>query len=325
MAMNGKDTDLVSVLVLSYNNGDLIFDTLTSIINQTYPHIEIIVSDDHSECFDRERVITWLTEHSGSNIERFVVNVNDTNQGTVRNAENALAMAKGNIITQIAADDEYYSPTVFEIFVGHLNELGEDARFITGQTRMMDAELKKVLYDFVSESDKKTIMESDPSELFERSSSRCFIPACSFWRNGLQDTIGPLSDRYRLIDDYTKTLRMSRMGVRIHYLDENLMNHRDGGVSHGNRKGSNETYRLYLKDFVETYRHEIIPYMDEFSPKTVEEVLRTYSMWLRKYENASDGNENGSDNLLTRAVKAVLLRIIDVSNRIYDAVSSKNR
>ncbi|NJW55213.1 glycosyltransferase, partial [Salinimicrobium oceani] len=39
---------LVSVVVVTYNSSEFIIDTLESIKNQTYPNIELIISDDCS-------------------------------------------------------------------------------------------------------------------------------------------------------------------------------------------------------------------------------------------------------------------------------------
>lgn len=39
---------LVSVIVLSYRSAETIVETLDSIKNQTYPNIELIVTDDAS-------------------------------------------------------------------------------------------------------------------------------------------------------------------------------------------------------------------------------------------------------------------------------------
>lgn len=42
-------TDLVSIIVPTYNRANLIVATITSLQQQTYPHIEIIIVDDHSK------------------------------------------------------------------------------------------------------------------------------------------------------------------------------------------------------------------------------------------------------------------------------------
>ncbi len=321
--MTYDDTALVSVLVMNYNNGDMIFDTLASILSQTYPRIEIVINDDGSKEFDAEGIDSWIRERSKENIEKVIINVNKENLGTVKSIENAVAMSKGSIITQIAADDAFYSPDVFDVFVKELERLGKDVMFLVGQAKMMDPTMTKEMYDFVGEADKKAIMESTPEELFERSSVRCFIPAVNFWRRELQEKLGTFSDSYRLIEDYSKTLRMSRMGIGIHYLDEYILKHRDGGISHGNKKGTSRTFGYYVEDFVNIHRKEILPYMDSFSSDTVQAVLRNYSVWLKKYESLSNPDQTSNDGLLTRAVKKVLLSSMDVLQRIYDAVSKR--
>lgn len=51
--MNGKFVndyvkDMVSVILLSYNSGDYLYEAIDSIIKQDYPLIELIVTDDGS-------------------------------------------------------------------------------------------------------------------------------------------------------------------------------------------------------------------------------------------------------------------------------------
>ncbi len=324
--MTADEKALVSVLLLDYNNGDTIYQTLESILGQTYPRIEIVISDDRSESFDADGIGKWIEENKKENIENVIINMNPENVGTVRNIETAVGLAHGSIITQIAADDAFYSPSVFETFVNELERLGDDALFLVGQAKMMNADMTREMYDFVNDADKKMIIESTPEELFEKSSARCFVPAVNFWRNGLQDRLGTFSDRYRLIEDYTKTLRMSRLGIRIHYLDEYIIKHRDGGISHGNKKGSSRTYLYYVSDFVSLYRNEVIPYMGSFSNESMKAVMRSYTMWLDTYDslkgNLDEYNKVGG-SLITRVTKKVLLSAMNVLQRIYDAVSSK--
>ena len=47
--MNTKDFPLVSVLIPAYNHENYIQETIESIINQTYPNIELIILDDGSK------------------------------------------------------------------------------------------------------------------------------------------------------------------------------------------------------------------------------------------------------------------------------------
>ena len=49
---------LVSVILLSYNNLQFLYNAIDSVLLQNYPRLELIISDDCTEGFDPEN--TWI-------------------------------------------------------------------------------------------------------------------------------------------------------------------------------------------------------------------------------------------------------------------------
>ena len=308
---------LLSAIILNYNNGDYIYETLESVFSQTYPSIEIIICDDCSSDFPEEKIREWIDAHKGSNIKNVVIYRNPENRGTVYNAEKGFSLASGDYGTLIAADDVYYSDDTFETFIDELERLGEDAMIVAGQVAMMDSTLTKNLYDFVDESDKKLLMECEPKQLFEELSMHCFYPAVNFWRKGLHETVGDLSSHYRMIEDWTESIRLSRMGIRLHYLDIYMMKHRDGGISHGNKRGTSKSFLYYANDNIEVYKREVLPYIADFRNSTVQKILQIYSYWVNVISLNDEENER-EYTIVSGTVRAVLRKIINVLNKIYN-------
>jgi len=54
------NSNLVSVLVLSYNNLQYINECLNSILEQSYPYIEIIISDDFSSDLQKDELEYYI-------------------------------------------------------------------------------------------------------------------------------------------------------------------------------------------------------------------------------------------------------------------------
>jgi alpha-1,3-rhamnosyltransferase len=105
---------LVSVCIPAYNHEKYVQQTLESILQQTYPLIELIVIDDGST--DR----TWDVIQSMKEIceQRFVntIFVSRENKGVCKTVNESIKLAQGMYIKPIASDD-YLVPTAIETFV----------------------------------------------------------------------------------------------------------------------------------------------------------------------------------------------------------------
>ena len=49
-----------SIIVLNYNNFELLFQMIDSIYNQTYENIELIIMDDASNYFDKDKILEYV-------------------------------------------------------------------------------------------------------------------------------------------------------------------------------------------------------------------------------------------------------------------------
>ena len=97
-----KGIPKISVLVITYNQEDVISRAIDSLLFQRDYVFEICVSDDCSK--DR----TWeiLQNYATHYPDLFVLNRNEPNVGIFENIEKTWSMATGDIIYQLAGDDE---------------------------------------------------------------------------------------------------------------------------------------------------------------------------------------------------------------------------
>ncbi len=109
-AQNNNDHTypIVSLLLISYNNCEYIYEALDSILEQSYCNIELIVSDDCSSDFNKRKIKQYIKKRH-SNIKRLIINKNAKNMGTVRHLEYLRSICHGQLVTVIAADDKYCS------------------------------------------------------------------------------------------------------------------------------------------------------------------------------------------------------------------------
>lgn len=293
--MEEKTVPLVSVVIPFYNNGLQILETLESVFSQTYPRIEVIIVDDCSDEFPMIKIVDYSNAHRGENIERLIIHSNPYNLGTVKNLEVAHELCTGDIITHIAADDVFYSDSVFERYLKHFQSLPEDAEYLSGQVEMWDDGLKTKYQNFVTDDDIFLINHSTPKQLFNEFSVKCIIPAQGFWKHSYFEKIGKLSEHYRLIEDHTGVTRACRLGIKIYFLDYPIIKHRDGGISHGHKHHSLNFYKIFVQDEINYYENELQPYVELLSKENADEAFWTYIArvdYLEKLNNQSIAKES---------------------------------
>jgi glycosyltransferase involved in cell wall biosynthesis len=91
---------LVSVICLSYNHEAYVVEALNSVINQTYPNVELLIADDCSTDNSVEMIQNWLENHPEVHFL-----ANEKNLGNTKTFNQLAKKAKGEFIIDLAADD----------------------------------------------------------------------------------------------------------------------------------------------------------------------------------------------------------------------------
>ena len=99
---------LVSICLPVYNAAPYILTTLHSLVNQTYPNIEIIISDNASTDGTWDLITDFAKKYVSVRFHK-----NDTNYGYVNNIRQAVTSAKSEFVAIFHADD-LYEPTIIE-------------------------------------------------------------------------------------------------------------------------------------------------------------------------------------------------------------------
>jgi len=130
---------LVSVICLSYNHEAYVVEALNSVINQTYPNIELLIADDCSSDHSVGVIQDWLKHHPN-----IYFLANEKNLGNTKTFNQLAKKAKGEFIIDLAADDVLLpnciekQVTTFQnskyenlgIVYGNLIEIDENGNFI---------------------------------------------------------------------------------------------------------------------------------------------------------------------------------------------------
>lgn len=113
--MEHKNQPLVSVAVVTYNSSNTVVETLDSIYNQTYPNLELIISDDCSPDNTVEICRDWIESHKDRFVRTELLTV-EKNTGVSANMNRAEAACKGEWVKGIAGDDVFL-PVCIETYV----------------------------------------------------------------------------------------------------------------------------------------------------------------------------------------------------------------
>ena len=91
---------LVSVICLSYNHEAYVVEALNSVINQTYPNLELLIADDCSDDNSIGVIKDWVKNHPEVHFS-----TNEKNLGNTKTFNQLAKIAKGEFIIDLAADD----------------------------------------------------------------------------------------------------------------------------------------------------------------------------------------------------------------------------
>jgi glycosyltransferase involved in cell wall biosynthesis len=208
-------SDLISVVVISYNSSNYILETLESIKAQTYDNIELIISDD---CSSDDTVLLgerWTSE----NISRFngiKVIANKKNAGISANLNIGLKECKGKFIKPIAADD---------ILVEDCLERNYKA-CVTNKYKILFSEVLTFI-----DNDKSKLIASDYSyslkcfDLDYRGQNKLLshthFPQTQtfFVEKNFLEQVGYFEEEYKYMEDYPMWFKITSMGYKLNFLE----------------------------------------------------------------------------------------------------------
>ena len=221
---------LVSVVVQAYNSSSTIIRTLDSIKSQTYPRIEIIISDDKSKDDTIDVVKQWIGQNE-RNFERIKLITTEKNTGIPGSNNRALKEIKGTYAEFLAADDCLLDGAIEE-YVSFC-EQNENVIPISEVELFSDDEV----CDFSSvEKYCRNCYEfakQDHDEQYRQLliQNRIVAPAASFYPVKILRSLNGFDEAYRWMEDYPMNMKLLKKGYRFGYLSKKLIRYRISGSS----------------------------------------------------------------------------------------------
>jgi alpha-1,3-rhamnosyltransferase len=221
--------ELVSVIVQAYNSAQTIERTLDSIKHQTYPNIELIISDDKSKDNTVEIAKNWLDDNNAAfNSVKLVTT--DTNTGIPGSNNRALKVALGEYVEFIAADD-YLSLDAVAKYVEYCRK-NKDTIPISKVYLFSDD--KDCDYTSVEEYCENCyrFANLDVGKQYKSILVKNVIvaPAAAFYPREILTKLNGFDEEY-WIEDYPINIKILRNGYRFGLLDEPLVYYRISSTS----------------------------------------------------------------------------------------------
>lgn len=259
---------LFSVVIVCYNQADLIYDCIDSILEQTYPQIEIIIADDHSYDYDYEKLSKYIEKKAKDNLKRYEIFTNEKNLGIVKNCNKGGSLAQGEFMKSIAADDTFYDDKVFERMAKKLKNPNNGILCARAKAIRRDGKPTDDKYPSDVEFEILSSLSASTSEMYRYMVTRPWSPIFApgvFWRTDLFRKIGGYDENYTFTEDWPCWIKLARNEVKFCFVDDIVVKYRYGGISNQSLEQiPNLLRRIHYGECVRMLRNEYANVKDKF-------------------------------------------------------------
>ncbi len=275
---------LFSVVVLTYNQENLVLETLNSIYNQTFKNIELIISDDASKDNTQKVIAYWIESHQ-HRFANVVVNFNKKNLGISGNHTMGIKLANGEFVKYIGGDDILLPDAIKKMH--DFLENNKEARFCASKVKEFYKKNDNyiIIGEFPEKRMFKKLKEADVNKQFRIVSLYNPIPVSgNFFRRSVFEDYGYFDEKYTSLEDWHQWLKFLLNGERLFLLDECTSLYRKHRDSVSTSAINTKNYKSFL-DQLTVYKEFIFPNLDKLS------LIEAFSVLIRAKKNTKLINE----------------------------------
>lgn len=221
-----ENQPLVSVAVITYNSSKTVVETLDSIYNQTYPKLELIISDDCSTDNTVEICRGWIETHKERFARTELLTV-EKNTGVSANMNRAEEACLGEWVKPIAGDDVLF-PECIMVYVAYVQKNPDSLVVFSrmegfGKSEPEVEEYMNRVFDYSFFA--LSIPKQNHRLVFK---GNCLpAPTCFYNRDRLASLgIVGYDERIPMIEDYPRWIMLLKHGVHFDFVDKALVRYR---------------------------------------------------------------------------------------------------
>lgn len=285
--MKMNNMPLVSLIIISYNQKDYIADCMQSLLQLTYPNIELFYLDDYSPDGSFHEACRY-EEQIRQKYEMVSFIGNKENRGLIKNLNLLVELSKGKYVKFMAADDFLLEDSISKMVEFMETNEEHDMMYSNGfcgdrniHFPLNEKELSK-LYEG---------MQPSGMNLFERLYENDFIAApTAMIKREVYERLG-LYDSNLGIEDWDCYLRIAKQGS-IGYMDDVTVMYRftDDSLSHSNnplRRINMQKSGLLIQEKYKEFAHNSKQIMNKSFNNAYQDALHIddaeYFIFLQDY------------------------------------------
>lgn len=255
---------LVSVCVITYNSSGTVAETLDSMFSQTYPRLELLVSDDCSTDDTVDICRKWIDSHKDG-FERTEIIVREKNGGVAANLNTAIRACRGDYIKTIAGDD-ILLPDCVKDNVDYM--ACHDATDIVFSKMLYfeDNEGKRTITEYYKPERELLFFFDLPAEQqYRKLLYSCrYIPGVTAFYKREFAVQHPFPEEYSYCEDWPHWTHLTKSGIHLSYFDKETVLYRmNGSLSHAESSSFiNDKFHSSMMAFFYSERYQILKESD---------------------------------------------------------------
>lgn len=219
-----------SIITVTYNAGNVLEDTIQSVITQTYKNVEYIIVDGGST----DRTLS-IVDHYRTMIQHVV---SEPDKGLYDAMNKGIRLATGDYICFLNAGDELHEDDTLQQMVHSLTE-SELPDVLYGETAIVDEEGHFL----------RMRRLSAPEHLTWKSFQNGML-VCHQAFFARRDLVGPYDLRYRFSADFDWCIRVMKKSKVLHNTHLTLIDYLNEGMTTRNHKASlKERFHIMCKHY----------------------------------------------------------------------------